>query len=349
MGLQDRHYYKDRDGPRFGSFLRRIFGSGENPLEWSIPLYRAWGITVKLHILFILIIVGKLFFTASKDTLSAGLLAIGMASLFTLVLLHEYGHCIAARKVGGEADEIMLWPLGGLAMCRPPHHWRAHLITAIGGPLVNVLLIPVFIAALLAAGFSWSQIIGFNPFDPGRVIPTIQASSSTAAYARITLWWAHYMNLILLGFNVLVPMFPMDGGRIAQCLLWRSMGYQRSMLVATTLGLFIAIVLFVLSSVTSNAQLSSLAVFGGIVCFFERQRAKLGGYDEPEPRWINEREMQEDRDREQAARERRRQEAIDEQAELDRLLAKIKESGMGSLTSREKAWLERQSQARREQ
>ncbi len=347
MGLQDRHYYKDDGGPRSGSFLRRVFGSGENPLEWSVPLYRAWGITVKLHVLFILIVVGKLFFSASKDTLGAGLLAIGMGSLFLMVLLHEYGHCIAARRVGGEADEILLWPLGGLAMCRPPHHWRAHLITAIGGPLVNVFLIPVFALALLAAGFPWTQIFAFNPLEPGRVIQTIQTQSSLGTYLLQLLWWTHYTNFILLAFNVLLPMFPMDGGRIVQCLLWRSMGYQRSMLVATSIGLFIAIALFVFATVASNAQLSSLAVFAGIVCFFERQRAKVTGDFEQETRWIDERQLEQERQREQADSDRRRQEALDEQAELDRLLAKIKESGMGSLTSREKAWLERQSQARR--
>jgi hypothetical protein len=35
--------------------------------------------------------------------------------LLVTILIHELGHCLAARFVGSEAHEILLWPLGGLA------------------------------------------------------------------------------------------------------------------------------------------------------------------------------------------------------------------------------------------
>lgn len=35
--------------------------------------------------------------------------------LLLTVLVHELGHCLAARQVGGSATGILLWPLGGLA------------------------------------------------------------------------------------------------------------------------------------------------------------------------------------------------------------------------------------------
>ena len=41
-------------------------------------------------------------------------------SLFVIVLLHEFGHAIACRQVGGIANEIVLWPLGGIAFVQPP-------------------------------------------------------------------------------------------------------------------------------------------------------------------------------------------------------------------------------------
>ena len=60
--------------------------------------------------------------------------------LFLSILLHEFGHCFAARSVDGDATEMLLWPLGGLAYCDVPHTPRANLITALGGPAVNLAL-----------------------------------------------------------------------------------------------------------------------------------------------------------------------------------------------------------------
>ena len=39
--------------------------------------------------------------------------------VFFSVLLHEFGHCFAARWVGGDANDILMHPLGGLAMASP--------------------------------------------------------------------------------------------------------------------------------------------------------------------------------------------------------------------------------------
>ena len=112
-----------------------------DPMSWSIPLFRAFGIQVKLHILYIIITLAMLLRVYTQSS-SKGHLAefalIWVVMLFVIVLLHEFGHCFAARKVDGEADEILMWPLGGLAYCNVPHTPRANLITTAGGPLVNV-------------------------------------------------------------------------------------------------------------------------------------------------------------------------------------------------------------------
>jgi stage IV sporulation protein FB len=127
-----------------------------DPMSWSIPLFRAFGIQVKLHILYIVITLGMLLKVWSqpggKNHLAEFAL-IWVVMLFVIVLLHEFGHCFAARKVDGEADEILMWPLGGLAFCAVPHTARANFITAAGGPLVNVLICVVTGAALAAASY----------------------------------------------------------------------------------------------------------------------------------------------------------------------------------------------------
>src|SRR5580700_12040596 len=68
-------------------------------------------------------------------------------ALFLMVTLHEFGHALACRQVGGTADTIVLWPLGGVAYVNPPQRPGATLWSIAAGPLVNVVLVPVFYVA----------------------------------------------------------------------------------------------------------------------------------------------------------------------------------------------------------
>src|SRR5437870_4230278 len=121
-----------------------------DPFTWSFPVGRLSDISVRIHVLFPLVALGMILRVALQkepeppaDPLPTGLwldAAMVMGLLFFSVLLHELGHCFAARRVGGDADEILLWPLGGLAACDVPHQPRAHFITAAGGPAVNLLI-----------------------------------------------------------------------------------------------------------------------------------------------------------------------------------------------------------------
>lgn len=125
-----------------------------DPLSWSIPLFRAFGIQVKLHILYIIITLGMLGRAYYQDPSHIGEFAlIWVVMLFGIVLLHEFGHCFAARKVDGNAEEILMWPLGGLAYCDVPHTARANMITVLGGPFVNVVICVVCAIALAIASY----------------------------------------------------------------------------------------------------------------------------------------------------------------------------------------------------
>src|SRR5262245_54746224 len=117
-----------------------------DPFAWSIPLGRLFGITVRVHWLFpfvalgliLHIAVGRKDYTPPDGTwVDAPTL---VAILFVWVLLHGLGHCFAARWVNGEAQEVLIWPLGGLASVDLPNRPRAHFITAAAGPFVNLLL-----------------------------------------------------------------------------------------------------------------------------------------------------------------------------------------------------------------
>src|SRR5205823_14054724 len=84
-----------------------------------------------------------------------------MGILFFIVLLHEFGHCFTARWVGGEADEILMHPLGGLAMAQPPRRPLPTFLTIAGGPAVNLLF------CILSGAIVWA-VFGFLPLNPVR-------------------------------------------------------------------------------------------------------------------------------------------------------------------------------------
>ena len=137
-----------------------------DPFQWAFPLFRAFGIPVKMHITLIVFSLGMFLRQITQPggadrTLEIFLLTIPL--LFGLLLLHEFGHCFAGRMVDGEPTEIVLWPLGGLAFVDVPKNWRAHTVTAAGGPIVNVVVCLIAFVILAGAGFfpTW------NPFsDP---------------------------------------------------------------------------------------------------------------------------------------------------------------------------------------
>lgn len=148
--------------------------------------------------------------TGGKDLV--GFLAI-YGSLFGIVVLHEFGHALACRSVGGEAKHIVLWPLGGVAFVAPPARPGAVLWSIAAGPLVNVALIPVFFGLYAVSG-------GFPAWVQNYLL--IMGSINTA----------------LLVFNMM-PIYPLDGGQIVQAILWFFMGRAKSLRITAGIGLAI--------------------------------------------------------------------------------------------------------------
>ena len=356
-------------GPgRFAAMWSGLFKQGDNPINWALPLFAVSGIRVRLGLLYILFIAVELSRAAANGSIA--FVGLAMGSLLVIVILHEFGHCIACRMAGGEADDILLWPLGGLASCNPPFSWRAHFWTTAGGPLVNVILAPIFALGLLAAGIPASALFAFNPFSPLTAV-----SGMVMNWPQQALWWVYYTNLVLLAFNVIVPMYPMDGGRLWQAVLWNRLGYRRSMSISVTVGLAAAVVLGMIGMFVEQFMLVGIAVFGGITCYQEKIKLQYltgGGMgSEREPwaasagGWRGDAEMDNPDDdlrgtsrdpaaaaeRAEEQRRKAREKAAAEQAahqvELDRILAKIKSQGMGSLTGKEKKVLEQETETKR--
>lgn len=190
--------------------------------QGSIHLFRLSGIDVFLHWSWFVVAAFEIQGRArSYSSITWNILE--YLALFLIVLLHEFGHALACRQVGGRANRIVLWPLGGVAYVDPPPRPGATLWSLAAGPLVNVALLPIFGAAVLAARAQGIPAAIPNAYD-----------------LLISVFW---INVGLLVFNIL-PIYPLDGGQILRSLLWFPLGRARSLQVATILG-FIGVAGFI--------------------------------------------------------------------------------------------------------
>ena len=340
----------------------------DNPINWSFRVGRLFRINLRVHVIFVLC-VAVLIWRAippedSGTTWSFGRVLVnvlgGYAILFLIVLLHEFGHCFGCRHTGGEADEILMWPLGGLASVSPPPQPRAHLITAVAGPLVN-LLICVICSVLLILWMGSLGAVPWNPFHPFTPV-TPALLTTTGQYWLLTVYGLSYL---LLMFNLL-PVFPLDGGRILQAWLWPRKGFGRSMEIATGTGMVGAIGIFVVGVFLEDRWLLfGIAAFGYYTCWQARRMireqseyaaAGVGmdfsqgysffdpsGEEERPPGFFERRRHR--RAQRQAQRARRRREQ--HQKAVEEVLRKVSITGVDSLTLRERHILEEETKRQR--
>src|SRR3984957_5841860 len=108
----------------------------------SFKIFRLFGISVYVHWLWFVFAYFAIKYRTHVYS-SPIFNVLEYLSLFLIVLMHEFGHQLACRQVGGSTRDIVLWPLGGIAYVSPPQRPGAQLWSIAAGPLVNVVLIPV--------------------------------------------------------------------------------------------------------------------------------------------------------------------------------------------------------------
>lgn len=210
-------------------------------MRGAFRVFRVFGTDVYIHWSFFIV---ALYLIANRPVeysswaWDAALYVLG----FGIVLLHEFGHVLACRLVGGSANEVVLWPLGGLAYVAPPPRPDATLWTTAAGPLVNLVLTPLLI---MAAAFA----VVASPPQPGEPTPDLTH----------LLFFLTGFNIIMLVFNLL-PIYPMDGGRILQAILWWPLGRATALRVAAIVGMVGAASLGIIA-LAFDWWLSLIAVF----------------------------------------------------------------------------------------
>ncbi|MEI6085683.1 MAG: M50 family metallopeptidase [Verrucomicrobiota bacterium] len=177
--------------------------------QGAFRLFQFAGIEVFLHWSWFLVAVISIQ-TRSETYSSFVWNGLEYLALFVIVTMHEFGHALACRSVGGRANQIVLWPLGGVAYVDPPARPGAQLWSIAAGPLVNVVLLPVLYTLTI-----------LTRQTPGNIHEFILSIYIT--------------NLVLLVFNLL-PVYPLDGGQILRSLLWFVIGPLKSLTVAAIIG-----------------------------------------------------------------------------------------------------------------
>jgi len=223
---------------------------------FGVPLYAHWSWVMMMVLLLLMNPLATALFMA----------------VFLFVVLHEYGHILAAKSQGIQVDRVVLYPIGGVAAIEiGPDEPRKEFIVTVMGPMVNVVLAMMFSSLVLVF---------------------VQLDWMVAA--QVAFWFA-YINVMLFLFN-LAPAYPMDGGRIFRSILGQFMDYQKAnwwavrvgqltclllFLYALATGLWMMALIMPLVALLAQAEINRVEVHAE----FRRLRkvfalAELGKYDE---------------------------------------------------------------------
>ncbi len=204
----------------------------------SIYLFKLAGIDLRMHITFPLILLwGALRFgLLTGQGLTGGVFGVVVTLLlFAIVVLHELGHALTARRFGVPTRQIVLLPIGGVAQLeRIPSNPVQELLIALAGPAVNFVLAGLLF--VLGRAFN----IGLSDLWSG--VAALTQGTGAPLFGTVLFGYVFVTNLFIAIFN-LIPAFPLDGGRVLRALLATAMPYTRATQIAAIIGQGLALLL----------------------------------------------------------------------------------------------------------
>ncbi|MBU6997553.1 MAG: site-2 protease family protein [Theionarchaea archaeon] len=214
-------------------------------MKWSYKIITLFGIPLKMHITFPMLIVAYAALFGYQYGLEAALRgALLVSVLFVFVVLHELAHSRQAQKYGVKVRDVTLLPIGGVSnMESMPSEPRQELKVALAGPLTSLAI------GFIVLGLDY--IVGYTILDF-----SFEKIATSWDYIPVYLGW---INILLALFNLL-PAFPMDGGRVVRAYLAQRMNYARATRVAASIGKGFAI-LFGAGGLLVNPFLIFIAFF----------------------------------------------------------------------------------------
>jgi Zn-dependent protease len=220
-------------------------------MRWAYRVARVSGIDIKVHVTFLFIV---LLFGANwgfqHGTAGFGFGVLLVAALFACVTLHELGHSLAAQAFGITVREIILLPIGGVALLeRTPAKPIQEFAVAVAGPLVNVIIAVLLVPPVVLSG------------DLTMLSGSVMVQGTAVELSLHTLLlWLLEANILLVLFNI-IPAFPLDGGRMLRALLAMRFGMRRATRIASRVGQGFAILIGLLGLVALDLFLVLIAVF----------------------------------------------------------------------------------------
>jgi stage IV sporulation protein FB len=341
--------------------------------SWTLNCGWWGGVRVRAHASLLIVAVLAVYLVdrvfPARDDFAMRLLypALWMAILLVSVVLHELGHLIAAWRLGGAIDLVVIGPLGGMNPPHVPHQPQREIAVALAGPLVNFILAASAAAGLFACGTNIHGLL-LQPLYP----TTLLDGSAWLVALNMVLW----VNWVLFVVNLL-PAAPLDGGRALRSVLWPATGYRVATRIMSHSGMLIALGLVLLSWLVYQPRELQLVppwvplLVMAIYLFFsakqeldrmeeQDQEEELFGYDFSEGytsleravrtaspkrvgivrRWLQ---------RRRKLRQRRlREMEQDEERRVDSILVRVKESGISSISPEERSLLQKVSRRYRD-
>jgi Zn-dependent protease len=233
----------------------------------SVTLGRIWGIDIRVHPSFALVLVWAAFQWGLSDNgtfaaLLYGLILVGF--VFLCVLLHELGHCLMALQYGVRVQDITLLPIGGVARLenatlRPGHE----ALIALAGPLVNVAILVALFPLMLLLGV----LTGNNS-----LVDYVNYIDDVAPGGLLV--YLFFTNVMLVLFNLL-PAFPMDGGRVLRAGLSIVTGREQATKFAVALGQVLAVLMGIIGIWQHDYLLPLVSIFIIVAAYAEGRAVRL--------------------------------------------------------------------------
>jgi Zn-dependent protease/predicted transcriptional regulator len=225
-------------------------------MRWSINAGRIFGIQLRIHLTFFLLLLFVFASVMSEHGVRAAVMsALFICALFACVVIHEVGHSLIARRFGKEAKSITLLPIGGVAAIdQMPTKPGQEIAVSLIGPLINLV-----IAGILYV------LVGAKT---GVALPNLYPESGKVFLAGLI-----GVNIMLAVFN-LIPAFPMDGGRVLRGLLAMKMDYVQATTWAVNIGQAIA-AFFIFFGLFYNFLLALIGIFLYLGAGSEKQQVIL--------------------------------------------------------------------------
>ena len=236
---------------------------------WSFPLGRWFGVDLRIHTFFLLLLAFCLFSTSVAGVAAWRGLMLWLL-LLIVVFVREVARLIMAAYQGLQLRSVLLLPIGGLFSYANPesaeraNDTRIQTMLAATGPVVNLLFAAV-IAGLIA---------GSTPGVPLTAKPWITPTH----LMRSTVWLS-----AMLGLLNLLPAYPLDAGRILRGVLVKTRGQAQATKAASGLGqglgmlaMIAGLALLALPNTGLAAGLSSWLIMGGFFIFIGGQLEDQG-------------------------------------------------------------------------